>query len=407
MLVNFSVENFGPIRDKQTLSFEAQKGTHLEDEYVIYANGLRLLKFAIIFGANASGKSTIIEALRFLYDLILYPNEKKSDELIFTPFLFDETSDKKNTILSIDFLQNDARYYYSVEFNRTHIVSEELFLIGKNERKTNVFKRSTDSQKQVSKIKFGREFKISKPAIEILELHTLWNTTVLSSFTKVNLEQKELKDSTDWINNHLFWTNTPDDDFSNMVTDFIDLGIIKKEKVLEIIQKADFNINDILYKELKTSESDDTTKEFVIRTSHKVKNSSYPLPFGMESDGTKRFYSLAGLLEMARVEPNLFAVDEIDASLHPDLVIHYLLMFMENVKQSQLIITTHNREILDDKNLFRNDAIWFTNKNEDGSAELYSLDDFDSAVIRNTSNILNAYKSGKLKAVPKTKDFYL
>ena len=407
MLVNFSVENYGPIRDKQTLSFEAQKSAHLEDEYVINANGLRLLKFAIIFGANASGKSTIIEALRFLYDLILYPNEKKSDELIFTPFLFDETSNKKNTILSIDFLQNDARYYYSVEFNRTHIVSEELFLIGKNERKTNVFKRSTDSQKQVSKIKFGREFKISKPAIEILELHTLWNTTVLSSFTKVNLEQKELKDSTDWINNHLFWTNTPDDDFSNMVTDFIDLGIIKKEKVLEIIQKADFNINDILYKELKTSESDDTTKEFVIRTSHKVKNSSYPLPFGMESDGTKRFYSLAGLLEMARVEPNLFAVDEIDASLHPDLVIHYLLMFMENVKQSQLIITTHNREILDDKNLFRNDAIWFTNKNEDGAAELYSLDDFDSAVIRNTSNILNAYKSGKLKAVPKTKDFYL
>jgi AAA15 family ATPase/GTPase len=116
---------------------------------------------------------------------------------------------------------------------------------------------------------------------------------------------------------------------------------------------------------------------------------------------------LAGLLEMARVEPNLFAVDEIDASLHPDLVIHYLLMFMENVKQSQLIVTTHNREILDDKNLFRNDAIWFTNKNEDGAAELYSLDDFDSAVIRNTSNILNAYKSGKLKAIPKTKDFYL
>ena len=407
MLVNFSVENFGPIRDKQTLSFEAQKGSHLEDEYVIYTNGLRLLKFAIIFGANASGKSTIIEALQFLYNLILYPNEKKSDELNFAPFLFDETSDKKNTILSIDFLQNDARYYYSVEFNWTHIVSEELFLIGKNGRKTNVFKRSTDSQKQVSKIKFGREFKISKPAIEILELHTLWNTTVLSSFTKVNLEQKQLKDSTDWINNHLFWTNTPDDDFSDMVTYFIDSDFIKKEKVLEIIQKADFNINDIFYKELKTSESDGTTKEFDIRTIHKVKNNSYPLPFGMESDGTRRFYSLAGLLEMARTESNLLAIDEIDASLHPDLVIHYLLMFMENVKQSQLIVTTHNREILDDKNLFRNDAIWFTNKNEDGAAELYSLDDFDSAVIRNTSNILNAYKSGKLKAVPKTKDFYL
>lgn len=407
MLVNFSVENYGPIRDKQTLSFEAQKSAHLEDEYVINANGLRLLKFAIIFGANASGKSTIIEALRFLYNLILYPNEKKSDELNFTPFLFDETSKKKNTILSIDFLQNDARYYYSVEFNWTHIVSEELFLIGKNERKTNVFKRSTDSQKQVSKIKFGREFKISKAAIEILELHTLWNTTVLSSFTKVNLEQKELKDSTDWINNHLFWTNTPDDDFSDMVTDFIDSDFIKKEKVLEIIQKADFNINDILYKELKTTESGGAPKEYDIRTSHKVKNTSYSLPFVMESDGTRRFYSLAGLLEMARTESNLLAIDEIDASLHPDLVIHYLLMFMENVKQSQLIITTHNREILDDKNLFRNDAIWFTNKNEDGAAELYSLDDFDSAVIRNTSNILNAYKSGKLKAVPKTKDFYL
>ena len=100
-------------------------------------------------------------------------------------------------------------------------------------------------------------------------------------------------------------------------------------------------------------------------------------------------------------------IDELEASLHPDLYLHFLLSFITNSKKSQLIATTHNREILNNKDIFRNDSIWFTDKKECCSTELYSLNDFDSSVIRDTSNILNAYKYGKLGGIPNLGDYYI
>jgi AAA15 family ATPase/GTPase len=78
-----------------------------------------------------------------------------------------------------------------------------------------------------------------------------------------------------------------------------------------------------------------------------------------------------------------------------------------NTKESQIIATTHNREILNNKDIFRNDAIWFTDKDENCATELYSLADFDSSVVRDTTNVLNAYKSGKLGATPNPDDTYI
>lgn len=78
-----------------------------------------------------------------------------------------------------------------------------------------------------------------------------------------------------------------------------------------------------------------------------------------------------------------------------------------NSKESQIIATTHYRDIMNNKNIFRNDAIWFTDKNENCATELYSLADFDSSVVRDTSNVLNAYKSGKLGATPNTSDYFI
>jgi AAA15 family ATPase/GTPase len=104
---------------------------------------------------------------------------------------------------------------------------------------------------------------------------------------------------------------------------------------------------------------------------------------------------------------NAFLIDELESSLHPDLYLHFLLSFLLNTGKSQIIATTHNREIFDNKDVFRNDAIWFTDKNDRSSTELYSLADFDSSVIRNTTNILNAYRSGKLRGTPNLGDHYI
>ena len=103
----------------------------------------------------------------------------------------------------------------------------------------------------------------------------------------------------------------------------------------------------------------------------------------------------------------IFPIDELETSLHPDLFSHFILSFLMNSKSSQLIATTHNREILDNRDIYRNDAIWFTDKNESSATELYSLSDFDSSVIRNTSSVYNAYKIGKLGGVQNTGDVYI
>lgn len=88
----------------------------------------------------------------------------------------------------------------------------------------------------------------------------------------------------------------------------------------------------------------------------------YSLPFKMESNGTKRYYGFAGLLAFILKDSMILPIDELESSLHPDLYEHFLLSFLMNSKDSQIIATTHNREILNKKDLFRNDAIWFTEK---------------------------------------------
>ena len=106
-------------------------------------------------------------------------------------------------------------------------------------------------------------------------------------------------------------------------------------------------------------------------------------------------------------ESVIISIDELEGSLHPDLFEHFLLTFLLNAKNSQLLATTHYREILNKKDFFRNDAIWFTERNQQSATELYSLTDFDSSVVRDTTNVYNAYKMGKFGAIPMLKDTYL
>ena len=141
---------------------------------------------------------------------------------------------------------------------------------------------------------------------------------------------------------------------------------------------------------------------------HTVNNKKYILPFSLESEGTQRYYVFAGLLaNLIEYDESILVVDELEASLHPDLYKHFLLTFLMNAEKSQLIATTHNREILGNKDIFRDDAIWFTEKNESGATELYSLADFGSEVMKETPNVLNTYKAGGFGAVPHLRDYYI
>ena len=150
MIVNFSIQNFGSIKEKQTLSFEADVSKHLEDTYVVHTAGKRLLKLALIYGANASGKTTVLKALDFLRDLVVNPKEKKTDILYFDPFLFDAQTPQQPTQLSIEFVHEEVCYQYEIAFTRQAIISEALYI--DTFERVLVYSRTTDIEEQLTKI---------------------------------------------------------------------------------------------------------------------------------------------------------------------------------------------------------------------------------------------------------------
>ena len=407
MIVNFIIQNFGSIKDKQTLLFEADDSKHLEDTYVVHTAGKRLLKLALIYGANASGKTTVLKGLDFLRDLVLKPKEKKTDILHFDPFLFDVQTPIQPTELSIEFVHEEVCYQYEVAFTRQAIISEALYI--DTFERVLVYSRTTDIEEQLTKISFGDKITLEKSALQVLELNTLWNNTVLGGFLKTNINLEEFRRVADWFQNYLKSIVAPDTKLDTYITNEIDDEKITKEEILEILKKADFNISDMIVRKKEEFVQKYLPRFFKVQEGriifqHKIDNVFYSLPMEKESEGTKRFYGFAGLLTLLIKTPTIFPIDELESSLHPDLYTHFLLSFLQNAQHSQLIATTHNRELLGDTDIFRNDVIWFTDKGEDCVTELYSLADFDTSAIK---NFLNAYKIGKFSGVPRLSDTFI
>jgi AAA15 family ATPase/GTPase len=438
MLIEFSVQNFGSIKNKQTLSFEATKDEHLAKYYIIptKVKNLKLLKLGLIYGANASGKTTVLQALNFLRNIVLRPKREKDMPFTYEPFLFDKKTPDKNTIFNISFIQNDIRYDYEVEMNKKSIVREKLDFYNPN--KALVFTRTTDTKKQYTdSIVFGGKIKKNKNAETVLKDNTLWNNTVIGGFAKTNIENNELKNVRDWFSsylNEIIYTKTG---LSSYTTKNIEKESSSsyKNDIIEILRAADFdisnfaietkkvelppNIVDILEfikkKNIKGAANSANKISFApnifserkVTFEHLINEDRYELSLNKESQGTQRYYGLAGILLTLMRGTAMFIIDELENSLHPDLFIHFLLSFLVNSKKSQIIATTHNREILNNKDIFRNDAIWITNKDKESATQLYSLSEFGSSIIRDSTNVYNAYKTGKLGGIPNLSNYYI
>lgn len=440
MIINFSVENFGSIKDTVNLSFEATDSDDLEAYYIIpatYGNGksIKLLKLGMLYGANASGKTTVLQSLNFLRRAVLRPLDKKDNTFRFEPFLLDHTSAGKSTTFTLEFIQNKVRYLYEVQLTKKAVEAEKLYYFNPN--KSLVYERSTDLRKQLASISLGSKISLKKEFLNSLEANTLWNNTVLGGFQKTNIDFKELQEATNWFKNVLLPIVTPKTDLFGFVSSKIETNEINKKNVITLLKKADLNISDIQVEETTARLNIDTIKMLLMlseqkdeeegaeeeRTEeikkisqikgkkillrHQIGKEGYDLPYQQESAGTQRYYQFCGLLDLLIRKEKVLPIDELECSLHPDLLKYFLLTFLTNSKHSQLILTTHFREFLLEKDVLRNDVVWFTEKKEDSSTDLYALADFDTSVIRKTSSIYNAYKTGKLGATPQLGDYYI
>ena len=428
MIIDFSVENFFSIKEKQTLSFLAEDNIrHLDDYYVTEIAGMRILKAGLIFGANASGKTTILNALDFFRKTTVLSKNAKTSDIELVPFLMDPDSRNRDTVFEVNLIQNNQTYFYQIVLNNRYIVSEVL-----KTRKSgkHVYKRSTDPDSQLSIVQWGSFSPLKdRYDLAVLSKNTLWNETVIAGFLKTNIEQPCLQEVSDWFLYYLNDIVMPSSDLTGYILDNIDNGNIDRKCLMPILNKADFNISNIMIDKrtidftgsaiVTPNIEDIVTKNtkgsfssynvFNLRFQHDNKEGEHfsDIKFKYESLGTQRYFGLAGILYLLIKNSCCFCLDELESSIHPELAKHFLLTFCINAKDSQLIATTHDREFLNNKDIFRNDMIFFTEKEDAGATTLYKLSDFDSSVIRNTSNILNAYNAGRLGALPNLGDYYL
>ena len=400
MIAEIKFKNMFSFRDETVLSFEADKSKDLESYHVVeLAPDVKLLKLAVIYGANASGKSNIIKVCDFIRSFITCTPLNKAELIKIVPFLLNRTSKEQASEFSVSFYAMNGdkaiRYVYSVLLETTHIVRETLIYYLSQQPAT-VFERSMENN--VSSIKFGQKVKISTAAKEEITLKCLPNMSVFAAYMQVNTNIAEMETALQYLTKQMMPAIVPTSSLSRYAEEAIKKETAK-EYILRYLQEADFNISNISSKEQET-------KKGVVNYTmyqHKVSsglggNDYYEFPELYESDGTIRTIGLASQIQNSIGSNAFLAVDEIESSLHPKLIEYMIERFLKESKQAQLLLTTHYDGLLGEEDLLRKDNIWFAEKNTDGASVLYPLTDFKG--LNRISSLQKAYKFGKFGAVP-------
>lgn len=429
MIQYIKIKNFGPIKEEAEFSFEAALAEEMSDDIYVATmpDGIKLLKLAYVYGANASGKTTILKVFEFLRRLLLQPLQDKSATLDYEPFLFCKDPSAAGSSIELAFYANLVRHIYTVTFNQEAILTEK-FVFFHSAKPTELFSRETHMEKRLATIQFGSKIKVPAKERERLESNTLHNNTVFGAFTKTNADIPELNALNIWLS--LFWlgmissgTNVVDETAAMIAGDprankWLDRFMNKADRQISKVHadkersvaSAIKGHNSEWYMPNASMSGTTMSKLYVgehvyelkrkVEFTHHTDNGVFTLPIEAESNGTQRYFSLGGPLYMLVHTNSILLVDELENSLHPDLMKHFLQTFLANAERSQMLITTHNVALMEEIDLIRRDALWFSEKKEDGSVDLYSASDFDSGILRKGASLINAYRAGKLGAKP-------
>jgi len=422
MILNITVKNYRSFKNETTFSLVAEASKTKEQNVFtqLLAKGddqVRLLKAAMLFGANASGKSNLFRAIFEITKFIGKLKPKAGEPIpIYDPFSFATETKEAPTEFKIEFAGKDnIKYCYQIIFNRINVISEVLNYYP-NKKETNLFTRSIPSEVN-SLVHVGK----LGPSQKNKEIEVFHNQALLSKFgeeipneiiTQVYIYITKI----DVINtcNSRQLTQIFNETRRKMVNDSNLL-----DKMNELLRFADTGLNGVNIRERSEDEfklpveipieiktqfiSDNkylmTSRHSLFENSSIIKDDE-PLPFQEESKGTTTIFALGGRLLQALENGDTVFIDEIETNLHPYLSKLLVCLFQNeriNSNNSQLIFTTHNPVLLD-KNLFRKDQVWFTDKNKFGMTDLYSLQDFSD--VREDTPFDKWYLAGKFGGVP-------
>lgn len=427
MIQELKISNFLSFKEEVTFSFEATKDTTFQDYQVVeVAQGIRLLRYAMIYGANASGKSNLLEAFEFLREFWFAVKKDVTEKTNSIPFKLDRETPQQSSKFSLKFYVNGSRFWYVLELDEEKVLAEKLYLYT-SAQPSLLFDRKFENN--VSIISFNPStVKVSAIAKEELNIKCLANMSVFAARNQVNVSLPKIDDAKEWLGKHMMRIISPKISLFEYAEQRMQEDTQLKAHLLDFIREADFNISDVkthhekqdvpqevLELILKSEAFPEDEKERLLKEKnfmqlktdfeHTVINNrgieKYFLSESLESDGTRRITGVQSAIYTALNKASFLAIDEIESSLHPGLIVFILKKFLENKNnQAQLLITTHYDPLLNEvDSLFRKDAVWFTDKNEAGATQLYSLVEFSG--LNRLSSIQKAYRQGRFGAIPR------
>jgi len=417
MLVEFTVNNFKSIKDNVNFSMIASSR---DQGNTFDIRDYKLLSSAIIYGANASGKSNFLRAMAFMSRFVLnrYKILQSTDKLPNEPFKLSTETENASSTFEIVFFIANIKYRYGFEMDSENIYSEWLFADEKG-KEAKLFIRDIDENDYVNPNKFkeglvffnkkSQKIRIAKNQLFIWKCdqeNGEISKSILSWFNKFNMIDG--MDHQGYIN--FTMKKMEDTDFKNKIIDLVktadidiaDINIEEDDVPLEMIEKLP--MPEGMKKEII---SDGGLKSISINTEHKKYDNNGNIIGEVifeldkeESKGTRKFFAMSAPIIDTLQHGKVLIIDELDASLHPILTQHLIQLFHDkeiNKKNAQLIFATHDTNLLKPY-IFRRDQIWLTEKDNYGSTDLYSLAQFKG--VRAKEDFERQYIQGKYGAIP-------
>lgn len=403
MIIDFSIKNFRSFKERHGISFIAEQSKKTLPENIIEVDlpgigRLKLLKGIAIMGANASGKSTILDALNTLKTIIIksFPEYDLLQKVIH-PFALNEYSSKEPTEFFIRFISENIRYHYTLVVDTTRVVYESLSSYPQGEEKL-IFEREWE--------KGSYRFDSASSGIKKIEHMVRPDTSLISVAYALNDE--DIKPVFMWFQENLSFINSAkhilprdtQDIFTNKNSD----NSFLKCKVLELIKKADFGIDNIAV--TKDDQTNHFDQEVNVLFSHVGEDEKkYPLDLMVESGGTYKYFAMAGPIANILLKGEIVGIDELETSLHPLLVRFLLKQFFseKNNANAQIFFTTHDVNLMQ-LSFMGLDQFFLAEKNSKGESSITPLSDY---YLKENEPLPAGYLAGRYGAIPKIFDINL
>lgn len=424
MIIDFSVQYFLSFQEEQTLSLLSvnnDRDNILLPNIIKINNEYSILKSSVILGANASGKTNLLLAIKALKEIICNSIEEIKENFLskLVPFSLEELSP---ICFDMKFILNDEVYKYSISIKNKKILEENLYIY-LDKIECLLFKRKGQKIESWDNERFSElngfinednELQKTRENVPLLSvLKSFEGQRSSSIFDFFNEKIIYLSGLNEIDENFAFSLLEEDDEFMKWVEDYLpvfDINSITIDKVdkadveqfLSDLERHSENDNDIakLLKSLILSRIRSGTNEIEakkIKIFKLINDNNIPFPAYLESDGTRKALGMLAWIYKSIKENRILIIDEFDSKFHTLLTKYLFYIFHKQSEHSQIIATLQDSQLLD-TNIFRRDQVWFMQKNRNGFSELFSLVEYKEEHMKH--NYSNEYLSGIYGAIP-------